>query len=170
MIILGFGIVFKTAVQADWWDRSDVDRPVWPREELVLPTNPPQPTAQQPTNVPNQPTVTPPRQGGPEVSVTPAPTSTSSIDDNDPCADGKTYTGEYCGWTPRIGGNDPGNGGDAPYDPGDPQVLGLSNTAGEDVGISDIMLLSGILCLLLYAKSKFAPSINAPVPAKRRSR
>lgn len=169
MVFLSFGIMFKTVVNADWWDRGE--RPVLPRDEFILPTNPPEPTV-QPTNPPNQPTVTPPKTGEPQVTPTLVPTGSSSTSSNDdPCASGKSYTGDYCGWSPRIGGND-GSTGDSSssYDYGSPPVLGLSYTAGEEIGLSDIMLLSGILCLSLYVKSKFAPGKIASLPAKKRSR
>lgn len=172
MVFLSFGIMFKTVVNADWWDRGE--RPVLPRDEFVIPTEAPQPTNPAPTNpapTAGEPTVTP-KVGGPQVTPTVAPAGSSSTSSNDdPCANGQSYTGDYCGWSPRIGGND-GGGGDtfSSYDPGIPPVLGLSYTAGEEIGLSDIMLLSGILCLSLYAKSKFVPEKIAGITAKKRSR
>ena len=172
MIILSFGFMFKTVAVADWWDRSIENRPVLPRDGIVLPTEV-QPTNPPPTGGPTNPpaggpTVTSPRQGGPQTTSTPGPTGTSS---DDPCSDGKSYTGEYCGWSPRIGGDGGGTGGGSTsyYDPGTSEVRGLSYTSGEEVSLSDIMLLTGLLCLLIYAKSKFAPSIDVRT-AKRRSR
>ena len=163
MIILSFGFLLKTVVLADWWERGD--RPVYPRNEISIPTRFP-----EPTNPPSQPSVTQPPVGSPQATTVPDSGSTSS--DEDPCEPGKSYTGDYCGWSPGIGGNDNGDdGGEASSDPADPQVLGLSYTGGEQITLSDIMLLSGILCLLLYVKSKFAPNINATHAAgKRRSR
>jgi len=159
MLILSFGVLFKSVAVADWWERGD--RPVYPRNEISFPTRSPEPTGPAPTNPPaGGPSVTPPAIGGIEATATPVPGSNSS--DEDPCAAGKSYTGDYCGWSPRIGGNDNGggDGGEAPSDNSAPLVRGLSYTGGEEVTLSDIMLLSGILCLLLYAKSKFAPNIN----------
>ncbi|OGG30886.1 hypothetical protein A3I51_04765 [Candidatus Gottesmanbacteria bacterium RIFCSPLOWO2_02_FULL_38_8] len=169
MVILSFGFLIKSAVVADWWDRGN--RPVIRRNEYPLPTEEVQPTSQpQPTNPPaGLPSVTPPPQGGPEVIPTSAPTSSTT--DEDPCASDKSYTGDYCGWSPRVGGEDGVNGGEAPpYETGTAPVLGLSYTAGEEVGLSDIMLLGGLLCLSLYAKSKFAPMVNTALQGRRKSR
>jgi hypothetical protein len=110
----------------------------------------------------NQPSPTPGGGGGtggvPTTAPTAVPTGTpsgsSSSNNDDPCASGKSYTGDYCGWSPSTSsssGGDPGN-----YDPriGGPGVAGLSYTAGEDLAPSDIILLAGVLCLLVYVKSK----------------
>src|SRR3989344_5952873 len=140
MIIMSFGFLTMRSVSADWWERGD--QPLLPRDETIFPTNPPQPTSVQPTNPPNgAPSVTPPPQGGLEVTTTPSPTGSSSSDD-DPCASGKSYTGDYCGWSPRIGGDDGSSGDNTYYDPGEPPVLGLSYTGKGDIGLSDIMLLT----------------------------
>jgi len=166
MIILGFGLLtVRSNIKADWWDRGE--RPVLPRNEINIPTQQEQPTT-QPSNPP-QPTSTPPKQGAPQATLTPESGSSS---DEDPCASGKEYTGDYCGWSPRIGGNDSGGDGGSTdvYDPGTEAVKGLSYTAGPEIGLSDIMLLSGLLCLALYAKSKFAPNLNVRLQGKRRSR
>ena len=169
MVILSFGFMMKTVVLADWWERGD--RPVLPRQEFEIPTQPPvDPTSPPPTQIPDG-KVSPPPQGGPEVTPTPDPGNggDNGDEDDDPCAEGKSYTGEYCGWSPGVG--DPGNGGggEAAQSYG-PQVQGLSYTSGEDAGLSDIMLLAGLLCLLMYAKSKFAPNVKLSGQGKRRSR
>ncbi|OGG06392.1 hypothetical protein A3D05_06350 [Candidatus Gottesmanbacteria bacterium RIFCSPHIGHO2_02_FULL_40_24] len=169
MVILSFGFLIKTVAVADWWQRGD--RPVLPRNEFNLPSQPPEePTNGQP---PSEPTITPPGQGGPQITPTPDPGGNGENGDEDPCAPGKSYTGDYCGWSPRIGGEDgggDGGGGESAEAYQASEVLGLSDTAGSEVGLSDIMLLSGLLCLLMYAKSKFAPDLNAGNTRKRRSR
>lgn len=128
MILLSFNLVIVPVVNADWWERGE--RPILPRE-TIIPTIIVETTQPEPTLTPD-----PSQQNG------------------DPCAPGKSYKGDYCGWSPRIGGTDSGD----PSDPGDPPVVALSNTAKDDIRLSDIMLLSGILCLLLYVKSKLAPA------------
>ena len=123
------------------------------------PTNTPAaPTqsAQQPspTTGVSQPTATP-RVGEPPdgPTETPQPSNGGNGDNNDddPCADGKSYTGDYCGWSPGVVG-----GSDSPRigEPGGPQIKGLSYTSGSELAASDIILLTGILCLLLYVRSK----------------
>lgn len=145
--------LFQSIVYADWWDRTDTrpTQPSLPRDD-ILPTSPPPtsvpPTAIPPTNSPAQPTVTP-RVGGP--SITPAPTSSSTSDD--PCASGKSYTGPYCGWSQGTGGGESGGDESTPRIGGLP-VVGLSNTSSSDLALSDIILLTGVLCLLLYVRSK----------------
>lgn len=141
----------SSVIYADWWERptgrptqpSDY-HPTFPPEPTnsVQPTNPPEPTSTQPTTTQPSPT---PRVGGPTEKP---PTGRGSTDD--PCGSGKSYTGEYCGWSPRVGGGEGGK-------PSESQsiVRGLSKTASFDLGLSDIILLSGVLCLLLYVKSKF---------------
>lgn len=144
----------NSVVFADWWERPSV----WPTQPGIerdrIPTSPPEPTQAVPTTVPTtgpqQPTVTPtPRIGEP----TGVP-SEGGGEEEDLCA-GNSYTGPYCGWSPekdrpsaegaRIGG---------------PEVLGLSYTSGDDLTVSDIMLLTGVLCLLLYVRSKTGLTIR----------
>ena len=142
MVFMSFSLLIAPVVSADWWERGE--RPVFPRTTVEpQPTDPPEPT-QPPAGEP------------------------AAENNDDPCAPGKSFTGDYCGWSPRIGGDDPG---DPPGDPGDPQVAGLSYTGTEQIRLSDIMLLSGILCLLLYAKSKFtkSPNLNIGITAKRKT-
>lgn len=139
-------------VRADWWERPTT-RPTQPsldRGDISIPTQPPptQPPAGQPTV-----TTAPPVGGLP----TSAPTSTSSGDggtSEDPCAAGKSYTGSYCGWSPEK--DQPATSGDQGQETriGGPSVLGLSYTGGSDLKPSDIILLTGVLCLLLYLRSK----------------
>ncbi len=123
-------------VLADWWTRSDV-RPTQPSTERNLPTQIAEPTKEiqvAPTTV-----STPPPIGDPGVTSTPSPTSATSSSSSDNSAS-----------TTSSGGND--STGSTPYY--GPKVLGLSNTAGEGLQPSDIILLAGILCLTLYLRSK----------------
>lgn len=145
---------------ADWWDRSDA-RPTQPSYDRNLPTLPPQATSVPPTSVPpsgTPPTATP-RVGGPTVAPTAQPEAEgTTVSDEDPCAEGKPYEGSHCGWSPGVGEGVGGDGGDSETlaeGVGGPQVMGLSYTAGEGIEISDIILLTGVLCLLMYARSKF---------------
>lgn len=150
VFILGAG-----KVSADWWDRPSA-RPTQPSvERTPIPTTP-----SQPTEAPaSEPTVTSPPNGGVPTSV---PTSApldgdegdngeeDDGDEEDPCAPGKSYTGSHCGWSPGVGEE----GEDYVTRIGGPFVLGLSDTSGENLDLSDIMLLGGVLCLLLYVRSK----------------
>lgn len=169
-------VVNPAKSEADWWDRPDVrpSQPSTPRDVVLLPTQP-QPTSPppsvaptngptiQPTTVPAQPTTTP-RIGGGPTAVPTQPTSsgngggssTSTDSNGNACDPGKSYTGPYCGWSPSTSGNS--GGGSTTSGPrigGGPQVLGLSNTSGSEVAWSDIITLAGVLCLTLYARSKF---------------
>jgi hypothetical protein len=146
-------------VSADWWGR-DQGRPIIDRG--TMPTDiPPQ---QNPTATPVIPTATP-RVGQPGTSptntpsttvATPTPTSgKNSSSSDDPCAAGKSYTGDYCGWSPKVGGDSGGgSGGSSPRIGGGPEVMGLSYTSGNDIAASDIIFLVGVLCLALYVRSK----------------
>lgn len=156
VVIISWSLTLNVnAVLADWWQRSDV-RPTQPSQVRYIPTDVP---TQQPTTPPSVPSATP-RVGEPSSpSPTQQPTggtsgSTSSSDD--PCAPGKSYYGPSCGWSPRVGGESSGGGGGSvvsePKKTG--KVLGLSNTSSSDLNPSDIILLTGILCLALYARSK----------------
>jgi hypothetical protein len=125
LIVLIFGIflVKGNGVLADWWERPTA-RPTQPNYERELPTSVPTQT-QSPTT---QPTATP-RIGEPTgaqtPTSTPAPTGTSSSSD-DPCAPGKSYTGPYCGWSPRVGEEGGGGGVSQSERIGAPEVMGLS--------------------------------------------
>lgn len=132
---------------------------------VVQPTQPGQPA---------QPTATPRVGNPPNDSVNPTSTPGPSDDgndgdDDDPCASGKSYTGDYCGWSPGVGG-DGGGGGDAPRigEPGGPQIKGLSYTSGSELVPSDIILLTGVLCLLLYVRSKITVGSVNPTNRKQR--
>lgn len=159
-------------IQADWWERPSV-QPTQPSIERNLPTSipPPEPT-QQPVQQPTQSPTAPPSQptaaiipGGSEVTPTQTPSSGGGgqggplASSDDPCAPGKSYVGSYCGWSPGVGGGSEG-GTSSTVKPqlmaevGGPAVKGLSKTGSGDVTPSGIILLTGILCLLLYAKSK----------------
>lgn len=157
IFIAGFFILNNNKVFADWWERPTV-QPTQP--SIERPTTAPSPTL-APTSPPSQPTVTPPPSGGvPTSAPTPTPTSSPSGGGGkeDPCAPGKSYVGPHCGWSPRVGGEEGGGGevlGVTTQEEG-PEVLGLSYTSSRDLTISDIMLLAGVLCLLLYARSKTA--------------
>lgn len=145
-------------IWADWWQRGE-ERPTPPGLDrdgrIILPTIAP---TSSPTIPPIQPTATP-KIGGP--SVTPVPTGTSgSSSTDDPCGPGKSYTGPYCGWSPSTSSSGGGNAGSSPRIGGGPQVLGLSYTGGEGITWSDIISLTGVLCLLLYARSKMTKEIR----------
>ncbi len=155
-MIVNFAIGSKI-VLADWWTRSDV-LPTQPsfQREINLPTLAPlQPTSvppsTAPTNSPIGPTVTP-RVGGPTNSPSNNSGSSNGSGGN-ACDPGKPYSGPYCGWSPSVGNNGGGGNSDQPRI-GGPQVLGLSDTSGSETAISDIILLAGVLCLALYARSK----------------
>ncbi len=153
-------IVWRGYARADWVDPRDGVRPTQPSSNrdgrILLPTQSPTIQPTQPTQPP-QPTATP-IVGGP--SVTPVPTSSSSSTD-DPCASGKSYSGPYCGWSPSTSSStDGGSLGSSPRIGGGQQILGLSYTAGDGISWSDIIFLTGVLCLLLYARSKLSKEIR----------
>lgn len=158
LLTLVFGLSWfrgGNVVYADWFQRSS-DRPVHPNEAqerinrfFTTPT-------QVPTAPVSQPTATPRVGGIPTATGQPAqptvtPTSGGGISTEDPCAPGKSFSGPYCGWSPEVGG---GGGGAEPPRIGGPQVEGLSYTGSSDLSLSDIILLTGVLCLLLYVRSK----------------
>ena len=130
-----------------------------------------------PTNTPAsdqqtqpQPTATP-RVGDPG-APTETPDSSDDGDNNnndDPCASGKSYTGDYCGWSPGVGGDGGDGSADTPRigDPAGP-IKGLSYTSGSELAVSDIILLTGVLCLLLYVRSKFMGGAVRLTRAKKR--
>lgn len=147
-------IKMHSTVSADWWQRTDVrpTQPSVPRGEIVFPTN-------VPNASPTPKTITP--------SVTPAPTGSSgntnnggggSTSSDDPCASGKSFVGPNCGWSPSVGGSGSSNNAGSNISSGSriggPKVRGLSYTGNGDLGLSDIILLVGVLCLLLYVRSK----------------
>lgn len=122
---------------ADWWTRSDI-RPTQPNIERSLPTVIVEPTVGTqvtPTLVASHPPI-----GDPGVTNTPVPTA-------EPTATPSNNSSS----TSTSGGNE-SSGSTTPYV--GPQVLGLSDTAGEGLQPSDIILLAGILCLTLYLRSK----------------
>lgn len=147
---------------ADWYERPDT-RPTQPSMERALleplPTQAPLPTTEtnNPTSPPSQPSITP-RVGGDTGSGSSGSGSggSSSSSNDDPCAEGKSFIGPYCGWSPRVGGEqgDPGLANAQLPAQTKKIVRGLSYTSGWDLLPSDIMLLTGILCLLLYLRSK----------------
>lgn len=156
VLLVGSLLVGSDAVKADWWERPTA-RPTQPSQERNLPT----PTQAAPTQPVGQPTATiaptsPPTGGLP--TSAPTPTSTSGGGDGgtseNPCDPGSPYTGPYCGWSPQkdqpttesVEGEEVRIGG--------PSVLGLSYTGSNDLKPSDIILLTGVLCLLLYLRSK----------------
>ena len=164
ILFLSFSFFLYDSALADWWDRPD-SRPTQPGVERFLPTVPPQPDSPSPTK---KVTPTSPPNGGPEVTPTGVLNGDGGSTDDDPCAPGKAYSGEYCGWSPRIGEAGGGTEGETSVSSwGGPAVSGLSETSGEEAGISDIMLLAGILCLMLYAKSKLNPDIERKLIGKK---
>ena len=161
LAIFSFSAFFvKNSVSADWWERP-TERPTQPNYERptlpIQPTSPVQPTTVQPTTPPSQPTLTPGTGG---------PSGGGGGSTEDACASGKSYVGPYCGWSPSVseggggGGSSSGGGGEAPR-VGGPEVRGLSYTSGSDLALSDIILLTGILCLLLYVRSKVTKKMLA---------
>ena len=126
-------------VLADWYTRSDI-RPTQPSFERNLPTtavvDPTVEIQATPTTV-----ATPPPIGDPGVTNTPIPTVVPPTD---------TPSDDNSSSTPASGGNDSSES-TTYYGP---QVLGLSDTAGEGLQPSDIILLAGVLCLTLYLRSK----------------
>lgn len=139
-------------VSAEWWERP-TERPTQP---VITRTFEPSPTEVVPTT-PQEPTPT----SIADPTNTPVPTSTPSggngggnggggeSSNDDPCGAGKSYTGPHCGWSPKVGGET-----SQPPRIGAPQVKGLSRTSSGDLMPSDIIFLSGVLCLLLYVRSK----------------
>lgn len=151
ILLIFFQVSAKSLVNADWWERPTAQptQPSFNRD--LIPTTIAHPT-QIPTSAPSQPTVpptNPPTGGVPETG------GGGSGSGDDACGAGKSYTGPYCGWSPDVN-NSGGGGGGTSESPriGEPQVLGLSNTSSSDVALSDIMILAGVLCLTLYARSK----------------
>lgn len=173
VLLMFFNLVNPAKSEADWWTRPEErpTQPSTPRDVVLLPTQPQStsvpptvapttgPTSAptiQPTTTAIQPTATPRIGGGPTVVPTQPPSSgdsgSSSGSNGNACDPGKPYSGPYCGWSPST------SGGSAPNQPrigGGPQVLGLSYTSGSEVAWSDIIMFAGVLCLALYARSKF---------------
>ena len=156
IFILTLMLIKGNFVYADWWERPTAHptqpsfgRDLPPTSPPSEPTTPPGQPTSAPTTPPSQPTVTPPRTGGPTVEPTTAPSSSTSDGDN-ACDPGDPFSGPYCGWSPEVGGGGVG-GPESVYGP---QVMGLSYTSGGELEPSDIILLTGVLCLLLYARSK----------------
>ncbi len=154
-----FFAVTGTPADANWWQRPCADRRF---EERTVPIEVVDGVADAhfdaacPTEAPApDPTVIP--------DPTAVPQNTQGKTD-DPCAPGKSFSGPYCGWSPdhdRVAGaSDSRVGG--------PEVLGLSNTSGSDLMLSDILVLLGILCLLTYAKSKLHHLLPASNAAQQR--
>lgn len=172
VLLMFINVVNPAKSEADWWNRpaERATQPSTPRDVVLLPTQPPptQPTSPPPTAAPtiaptmqpstavNQPTATPRIGGEPTVAPTQTPVNGnggSSTDSNgNACDPGKSYTGPYCGWSPSTSNN--GGGTYQARIGGGPRVLGLSNTSGSEVAWSDIIMLAGVLCLALYARSK----------------
>lgn len=150
VVIFSVLLMRGNTVLADWWQRTDIRStpPILERDNrIVLPT-------ESPTSPPSQPTATP-RVGEPSTPPAPTSTTTSSSSTEDPCASGKSYTGPYCGWSPEVSSGGGGGGGETQSPRiGGPKVLGLSKTSSADLAPSDIILLTGVLCLALYARSK----------------
>ena len=158
---------------ADWWQRPTA-RPTQPSEPR--PTSAEPSPASNPTGIPTsvptgiigQPTPTSPAGGNPTPTPTPrigAPTGEhiangDESSEDDPCAPGKPFTGAYCGWSPGVidnSGDDPGTedlSGSVSDNSKKLKVKGLSNTFSNEVDYTDILVFSGMLCLLLYAKTK----------------
>lgn len=146
IILLILFLAFMTGynnkpVLADWYTRSDI-KPTQPSLERNLPTaaevEPTVSVQATPTTV-----VTPPPIGDPGVTNTPVPTAVPT--------EVLSTSSDNSSSTSTSGGND-SSGSTISYV--GPQVLGLSNTAGEGLQPSDIILLAGILCLTLYLRSK----------------
>lgn len=161
-LILIFLAVPTRPADADWWQRPCIERRfeerTVPIEEVdgvadvhfdaTCPTDAPQPEPEPELEA--EPTTVPPQD------------DQNSADDEDPCAPGKSFVGPYCGWSPDHD-NDNDDDDNGPRI-GGPEVLGLSDTSGSNLILSDILVLSGILCLLTYTKSKLTPASNAAPP------
>lgn len=146
ILLIFFQISAKSKVSADWWIRPE-SRPSQPSEERNLPTLAPTTGPSQPTVVPtNPPTGGTPSTGG-------GGGGSSSGDGGNPCDPGKSYTGPYCGWSPSTSSGGGGGGSEQPR-VGGSEVLGLSNTSSGELAFSDIIFLAGVLCLLIYVRSK----------------
>lgn len=140
-LIFNWADLSGVKVAADWWERPEV-RPSQPNIPRDLPQDPTLTPIVEPTITGTilSPTLA---VGGPEdptatvaPSQTPAPTSAPANSDSGGSGNNTSSTSYIY---ERIGG---------------PQVLGLSDTASFDLKQSDIILLLGVLCLLLYLKSK----------------
>lgn len=149
LLFIGWGLMqfTDTTTQADWWVR--------PTEREIQPTREPRVNL-APRTAADLISPTSPPSG-----ATGTGTGASSSNDN-PCEPGKSFTGPNCGWSPGISeySHDSSSGGSSQatgYRIGGPEILGLSDTesAASQVNNSDIALLSGVLCLLIYVKSKF---------------
>lgn len=159
-----FSLSKANNVLADWWLRPTA-LPTQPTFGRDLPPSAVdiRPTLAGPTATPNpvHPTAAP---TGSVVPTNPPTGGTPSNgggtgSNDDPCASGKSFVGPNCGWSPNVdnSGSGSGNGGSSTSRPrvgSGPQVLGLSNTSGSDLALSDIMILAGVLCLSVYARSK----------------
>ena len=146
--------IYPASIKADWWERPAA-RPTQPSLDRHLPTSAPEPSPTDEPEMPlSEPTITPdpgksvitPGIGGVEDS------KVSNSDEEDPCGEGKAYTGPYCGWSPDHDTYEASENIAS-----EPQVLGLSDTSSRNLPLSDIMQLVGVLCLLLYARSKLLP-------------
>lgn len=161
LFLISGGLLFLPVVPsyADWWDRPDA-RPTQPKLErgtlAPLPTVPSDPVI--PTSQAGQPSATPRIGGEPTTTAVPNSTTGNSSSTEDPCAPGKSYVGPYCGWSPRVGGESSGSSGNTQQQKvtNKNRVLGLSYTSGWELLPSDIILLTGVLCLLLYLRSKIS--------------
>ena len=157
ILLIFFQVTTKNEVEADWWIRPTgvPTQPSFVRN--VEPTSVVHPTI-NPTNAPNQPTVAPtsPPTGGTPSSDGSVSSDGSGNSNNNPCAAGQSYVGPYCGWSPDVNNSGGGGGNSSSSEPriGSPQVLGLSDTSSGNMTASDIMILAGVLCLVLYARSK----------------
>jgi len=137
VLTLGLFVKNQGPARAGWWTRDD-GRPVFDRDERPVFDRGSQ----------EQPEPTNPPSGGP-----PEETQDQGDGGDDPCEPGESFTGPYCGWSP--GQDDPGDDGEN-GGIGGTEVLGLSDTSSGYLDPSDIIQLTGFLCLLLYAKSKLS--------------
>lgn len=138
ILITGGLFIFIAAwfpANAKWWQRPCIEERFEQRTipiEAVEGEADAHPSGDCPTDA-SEPIVTDP----PQPTETPQPTEApEEEDDEDDNEDDEPSDGN-----PRIGG---------------PEVLGLSYTSGSYLIASDILVLLGVLCLLLYAKSKLS--------------
>lgn len=122
--------------------------PITPPRERFGETNDCPPTT-IPTNPPSQPTATP--TGTKTVTATPTPTPPGRGGDGGPTS--TPGPSESSSNPPSSSG-----GGSGPTSTPAPSVpvVGLSKTSSGSFGVFDIMLQAGVLCLLLYIKSKLS--------------
>lgn len=153
IVISIFAAAKANYVDADWWERPSIrpTSPSYERDLSPLPTSPSLPTPTSIVNhIPTPTSIVPTPTSG---ALTPTPQKDEGTKE-DPCAPGKSFYGPNCGFSPRVGGEISAVTVAEEVPVAEPQILALSDTASYDLAFSDIIFLIGILCLLLYVRSK----------------